>query len=299
MKNNMTLLIMAAGNGSRYGALKQFDNLGPNKEFLFEFSVFDAISSGFDHIVIITKEEFVTEINDYLNKRLPDNVKIDVIAQRITELPPQVSKSFKREKPWGTAHAVWVARNYISNSFVVINADDYYGNGAFKKAAEFIQNKDNKNRYALVPYFLKETLSDYGTVSRGVCQANGDELIKLRELLKIERTDSGIIDHDSNTELTGEEPTSMNFWICNPSVFKEIETQLNEFLEDDANVVGGEVYIPLVIQKLVDDGQVSVKLTEASSSWFGVTYAEDKSNAIKVLKAMTTDKKYPSPLWKN
>ena len=299
IKLKKTLLVMAAGNGSRYGALKQFDNLGPVKEFLFEFSIFDALESGFTHVVIITKDNFVKEIKEYLQNRIPKEIKIDVVAQQKDDLPSAVNKEFSREKPWGTAHAVWAARNCIQNSFVVINADDFYGRDAFEKASRFIESKSSDQEYGLVPYLLEDTLTDYGTVSRGICQVNGNSLTGIKELLKIEKKDDVIIDHSTNTILESDAPTSMNLWICNPSFFNEIEAAFIDFLNDDKNVESGEIYIPLVIQKLIDNNSVEVGLTAASSSWFGVTYAADKESAIESLKEMTLNKKYPSPLWKN
>ncbi len=293
-----TLLIMAAGNGSRYGALKQFDNLGPKGEFLFEFSIYDAIQNGFDHIVVITKKEFVTEISAYLQSRLPKHIKIDVVEQVLEDLPDGIDQKFDRVKPWGTAHAVWSARNYIKNGFAVLNADDFYGNGAFERAAEFLQNNDQEDQYGLVSYYLKDTLSDHGTVSRGICEADGNQLKKISELLEIGKKEDTIIDFNTNTKLTGEEPTSMNFWICYPSFFVEIEQQFKEFLKDENEVTKGELYIPLAIQKMIEKELIKVKLTAANSMWFGVTHAADKEMALKTLEKMTDKNKYPSPLWK-
>ncbi len=294
----MTLLVMAAGNGSRYGALKQFDNLGPKKEFLFEYSIFDAVQNGFDHIVVITKREFVAEIKDYLQKRLPDHIKIDVIEQVVEDLPKGIDNKYSREKPWGTAHAVWAARNHINNGFAVLNADDFYGGGAFEKAAKFLRENKSEDQYGLVSYYLKDTLSDHGTVSRGICEKRNDQLLKISELLEIGTKEGSIIDFNTNTNLTGEEPTSMNFWICYPSFFDEIENQFREFLKDDKNVEKGELYIPLAIQKMIDKKMIQVKLTAANSMWFGVTHAADKAMALKTLEKMTDNKHYPSPLWK-
>ena len=295
----MTLLIMAAGNGSRYGALKQFDEMGPNNEFLFEFSIFDAINSGFNHIVIVTKEQFVIKINEYLSKKIPKNVKLDVIAQKIEDTPLSKTKIIKREKPWGTAHAVWTARNCIFNDFIVINADDYYGKDAFQKAAKFIKNNEAKNKYGLVPYYLKDTLSENGSVSRGVCNIEEDVLVGIKELLKIEKEGDTIFDSDSNTKLSGKEPVSMNFWIFNTSIFDKIEKQFKNFLKKDENIKNGEIFIPFIIQKLIDSKDVTVKPTKPTSTWFGVTYADDKDNAIQLLKNMSDNNEYPTPLWKN
>lgn len=293
-----TLLIMAAGNGSRYGALKQFDNLGPKKEFLFEYSIYDAIQNGFDHIVVITKRENVVDITAYLENRLPKNIKLDVVEQVLEDLPQGVDRKFERVKPWGTAHAVWSARNYINNGFAVLNADDFYGKGAFEKAAKFLENNKSNDQYGLVSYYLKDTLSDHGTVSRGICEVDNDKLLKISELLEIGKKEETIIDFNSNTVLTGNEPTSMNFWICYPSFFNEIEKQFIAFLKDANEVAKGELYIPLSIQKMIENKTVKVKLTAANSIWFGVTYAADKEMALSTLEKMTTDRIYPTPLWK-
>ncbi len=295
----MTLLIMAAGNGSRYGALKQFDHLGPKNEYLFEFSIYDAIENGFEHIVIITKEAFVVDIKNYLQARLPNQIKIDVLAQKIEDIPSISGSDFEREKPWGTAHAVWAARDYIKNNFVVINADDYYGRDAFRKSFELINKSGSDNLCGLVPYTLNDTLSEHGTVSRGICQAEGNVLKGITEMIKIEKQKTSVVDLDSNTILSGNEFASMNFWIFDPSIFKIIEIQLIEFLKSKTNIEKGEIYIPLIIQFMIDSGSTSIYLTQPSSDWFGVTYADDKSNAVQVLQKMSEQKQYPSPLWNN
>ncbi|MCK5637449.1 MAG: UTP--glucose-1-phosphate uridylyltransferase, partial [Flavobacteriaceae bacterium] len=278
---------MAAGSGSRYGALKQFDQLGPKNEFLFEFSVYDAIINGFDHIVIITKKDYAHEVEAYLKKRISKEIKIDIIEQEINSLPKEVDQKFKREKPWGTAHAIWVAKEFIDGYFVVINADDYYGKQAFKLASKFISKQQNKNIYALVPYLLKDTLSKHGTVSRGLCKRNENKLEKIIELTEIKEKDSVIIDKATNIILKANELVSMNFWICDQSIFNYIEKQFIDFLKDEKNITKGEIYIPFVIQNLIESGKITIELTEVSNSWFGVTYAEDKNFAVQLLKEMT------------
>lgn len=294
-----TLLIMAAGSGSRYGALKQFDQLGPKNEFLFEFSIYDAIINGFDHIVIITKKDYAHEVEAYLKKRISKEIKIDIIEQEINSLPKEVDQKFKREKPWGTAHAIWVAKEFIDGYFVVINADDYYGKQAFKLASKFISKQQNKNIYALVPYLLKDTLSKHGTVSRGLCKRNENKLEKIIELTEIKEKDSVIIDKATNIILKANELVSMNFWICDQSIFNYIEKQFIDFLKDEKNITKGEIYIPFVIQNLIESGKITIELTEVSNFWFGVTYAEDKNFAVQLLKEMTINKDYPTPLWKS
>ena len=300
MKNKRkTLLIMAAGSGSRYGALKQFDTLGPAKEFLFEYSIYDAIKNGFDHVVIITKNDYVSEIKAYLRLRLPNEIKIDVIAQETSNIPKSASKEIIREKPWGTAHAVWVAKDYIANDFVIINADDYYGNNAFKKASFFIDGNVDKNSFGMVPYQLKETLSEYGTVSRGFCQFENNTLTEIVELLKITYENNVLLDQDTNTILDEMDLVSMNFWICKPLIFDEIETQLIEFLNNDNLINNGEILIPDVIQSMIQKNKIKVIPTDESNSWFGVTYAKDKKNAMRSLSDFSSNNLYPSPLWKH
>ncbi len=207
----MTLLLMAAGRGSRYGKLKQFDGLGPAEEFLMEFSMYDALQNGFNHIVVVTQKDNVSYLKDYLSERLNKSVALDVIAQELHDLPEGSSYKGEREKPWGTAHAVWTARNVISGPFAVINADDYYGKKAYKNAANFINRTADDMSFGLVAYTLRDTLSEYGSVSRGVCKREGNTLISVEERIKIEQQEDGIVDTDSGIRFTGEELASLNF----------------------------------------------------------------------------------------
>ena len=293
----MTLLLMAAGSGSRYGKLKQFDELGPAKEFLMEFSIFDAISHGFDHIVVITKLANQTFLQDYLSQRLPKNIKLNVLVQDINDLPSKINIQSKREKPWGTAHAVWTARNVINSDFVIINADDYYGQNAFKGAANFINNSTSNSTYATVGYSLKNTLSEHGTVSRGVCDVDEQTLISIEELTKIKRENGAIKDENSGRILDPETIVSMNFWICNTSIFDYIETYFSTFLQIPENLEKSEIYLPFVAQEMMTNGLIDIKVIESKSEWFGVTYYEDKAKAIKKLQELTNNKQYPTPLW--
>ncbi|WP_246200117.1 nucleotidyltransferase family protein [Maribacter luteus] len=292
----MTLLLMAAGRGSRYGKLKQFDALGPNGEFLMEFSMYDAIENGFDHIVVITQKTNVGFLTDHLSTRLPNNIKLDVVAQELNDLPKGSTFNGEREKPWGTAHAVWSAREVIDDSFVVINADDYYGKSAYKKAADFI--KANTTDYALAGYTLKDTLSEHGSVSRGVCKMDdANNLLSVNERTKIERISDTIKDADSGLEFTGDELASMNFWVCNPSIFTSIEEDFKAFLKDDSNIASGEIYLPFVIQEMLENNKIGVKVIPSGGEWFGITYASDKEKAMADLKKMAKEGGYKSPLW--
>ena len=282
----MTLLLMAAGSGSRYGKLKQFDDLGPNGEFLMEFAIYDAIQNNFEQIVVITKKENVSFLEEHLSKRLP----------KTTDLPDGVTFTGERKKPWGTAHAVWTARNVINGPFVVINADDFYGQSAYKKAADFMKSDDSA--YALLGYTLKDTLSEHGSVSRGVCEVNGDNLVSVQERLKLVQQGDKIIDEDTNLEFTGDEQASMNFWVCRPSIFDKIESEFRIFLKDDDRIANSELYIPLMIQEMLQANEIEVKCIPSGGDWFGVTYASDKEKAMNSLKEKSDSGKYPAPIWK-
>ena len=294
----MTLLLMAAGSGSRYGKLKQFDDLGPADEFLMEFSIFDALKNNFNHIVVITKAANQSFLESHLSNLLPSDVKLDVLVQEINDIPEGVFLETKREKPWGTAHAVWTARNVIKGSFVIINADDYYGQNAFEGAANFIKNNTSNNTFALVAYNLKNTLSKFGSVSRGVCEVENNHLKSIIERTQISEKESQIIDEDSGVTLDPNAAVSMNFWICNPSIFTYIETYFSTFLENSDNLEKSEIYLPFVTQEMMENGHITVKVIEAQSDWFGVTYYDDKDIAVQTLSELTQKGAYPTPLWK-
>ncbi len=291
----MTLLLMAAGSGSRYGKLKQFDELGPKEEFLMEFAIYDAIKNDFKQIVVITKKENVSFLNDYLSERLPENIQLDVLAQELTDLPDGFTFTGERKKPWGTAHAVWTARNVINGPFVVINADDFYGQAAYKKAADFINSNDNA--YALLGYTLKDTLSEHGSVSRGVCKVSGDDLLSVEERLKLVQKTNKIVDEDTGLEFTGDEQASMNFWICRTSIFEKIESEFKIFLNDADRIANSELYLPFMIQEMLQAKEIDVKCIPSGGDWFGVTYASDKEMAMESLQNKTHQGQYVSPLW--
>jgi len=295
----MTLLLMAAGRGSRYGKLKQFDDLGPAGEFLMEFSMFDAISNGFSHIVVVTQKDNVAYLKEYLQSRLPNTVKLDVVAQELSDLPEGCSFTGERPKPWGTAHAVWTARHVISEPFAVINADDYYGQPAYARAASFIGQSKSNGGFGLIAYTLEDTLSPHGSVSRGVCSQDGDQLLSVDERLEIIREGAAVKDLDSGLNFTGKELVSMNFWVCHPDIFKQIEADFRHFLNTAADATKGEIYLPFVIQDMLKHGKAQVQVIPSGSDWFGVTYAADKETAVDALQSLTHASKYPSPLWHN
>ena len=294
----MTLLLMAAGSGSRYGKLKQFDDLGPAGEFLMEFSIFDAIQNGFNHIVVITKKENQEFLKQHLSERIGTAVKLDVLVQKIEDIPTGIEITKERKKPWGTAHAVWTARHVIKTPFVIINADDYYGQEAFEGAANFIQKQKSNDVFALVGYQLKDTLSDFGSVSRGVCTVKNNILNSIVERTKISKNNAVITDQDSGLTLDENATVSMNFWICTPKIFDYTGHYFKAFLSNAENHEKNEIYLPFVAQEMMQNGHISVEVIKAKSQWFGVTYYEDKTLAVSTLATLVKEKKYPSPLWK-
>lgn len=293
----MTLLLMAAGSGSRYGKLKQFDDLGPAKEFLMEFSIYDALKNNFNHIVVITKAANKIFLESHLSECLPYSVKLDVLVQDIKDIPEGIELTTEREKPWGTAHAAWTARDVISGDFVIINADDYYGQNAFEGAANFMKNNKSSSTFALVAYNLKNTLSEFGSVSRGVCEVENKRLKSIIERTKILEKDTQILDEDSGVVLDPNSAVSMNFWICNESIFNYIETYFTKFLQNQNNLEKSEIYLPFVTQEMMENGHITVEVIEAKSTWFGVTYYEDKEVAVATLKVLTNEGAYQTPLW--
>ena len=294
----MVLLIMAAGSGSRYGKLKQFDELGPSGEFLMEFSIYDAIQNGFNHLVLITRKENKDFLFNYLRQKIDSSIKIDVVIQETTNLPNGMTADPKREKPWGTAHAVWCAKDFISDDFAIINADDYYGSNAFKNAAKFFNSSNDQNNYGLVSYKLKDTLSDFGSVSRGVCKVSNDKLISINEHLKIERKDGIIKDFDSGNILDEDDYVSMNFWLCRSNFFNYLDSYIEKTMNELENIEKDEIYLPFAAQKLLEDNLISIDVVDSNSGWFGVTYAQDKKESVNKLKDYS-DSIYPTPLWKD
>tara|TARA_A100001388_G_scaffold208987_1_gene159499 strand:+ start:65 stop:934 length:870 start_codon:yes stop_codon:yes gene_type:complete len=288
---------MAAGSGSRYGKLKQFDELGPNGEFLMEFSIYDAINSGFNHIVLITKSENKDFLYNYLREKINDSVKLDVVVQEIDNLPEGIIANSIRQKPWGTAHAVWCARDYIDTDFAIINADDYYGSKAFEKAARFFNHSDDQNNYGLVSYRLKNTLSEFGSVSRGVCKVSNGKLDSINEHLKIEKNENIIIDHDTGNILSEKDYVSMNFWLCKSDFFEHLDNYIKEEIKNLNDIEKSEIYLPFAAQKLLSENIINIDVVDSESKWFGVTYKEDKDNSVQKLDIYTKKGIYPTPLW--
>ena len=293
----MVLIIMAAGSGSRYGKLKQFDELGPCKEFLMEFSIYDAVTVGFNHIVLITRKENKKYLEEYLNKRLPKHIKIDIVVQEATNLPKSCNINSERGKPWGTAHAIWCAKNYISDDFAIINADDFYGNNSFKNAFQYMIKKVNKKNFGLVCYKLSETLSEFGSVSRGVCKVKNDKLVSINEYLKIQQENNIIFDSNSRKIFQEDDLVSMNFWICKNDFFIFLENYIIQCIKELKNIEKDEIYLPFAIKEYSELNNIEIDVISSLSKWFGITYIEDKKESIKKLRKLTENKLYPSPLW--
>jgi len=296
-----TLLILAAGMGSRFGGLKQVEPVGPNGEAIIDYSIFDAIRAGFGKVVFIIRESFADAFKEKFDAKLKGKIEIDYVYQELDMLPDGYTLPEGREKPWGTAHAILCAKDAVKEPFCALNADDFYGRNAYKVMAQFLTQSENSNEYSMVGYQLKETLSDFGSVSRGICDAdkNGN-LQKIVETLKIEKRGTAIISIEadgSETPLTGNEIASMNNWGFKPSIFVELEKRFAKFLKTEIDKPKSEMYIPSVVFDLIDDKVATVKVLEANSPWFGVTYKEDKPFVIEKINALIAKGEYPEKLW--
>ena len=293
----MTLLILAGGMGSRYGGEKQYDDIGPCGEFLLEYNIYDAIQVGFQEIVIVTNEASKDAIYDYLRSRIPAKIKLSCVAQLISDVPIEVS-SISREKPWGTAHAVWSARKVINGTFVTLNADDLYGREGLADAMTLCKKiGSNESTYGIVTYHLEQTISKHGSVSRGVCEVANESLMNVVEHTKIRFKNKQLIDEASGILLERDSLASMNLWVLQPSIFEEIEKSLLTNLVH-MKAQGSELYLPNVIQQLIDYGDHEVLNQTTQSEWVGMTYKEDRKSIMETLVKLSKKGVYPSPLWK-
>lgn len=297
-----TLLILAAGMGSRYGGLKQMDEFGPNGETILDYSIYDAIQAGFGKVVFVIRDSFRDEFQQFFSGKFDDKVEIDYVAQDISMVPSGSVYSKDREKPWGTAHAVYVAREVIDGPFAVINADDFYGGRSYKVLVDFFTQTADENAYALVGYRLANTLSDHGTVNRGVCSTSAEgNLSNIVETLKIGYDDNRRIcyndDNGDQAYLDADTPVSMNMWAFTPDYFDYCEEMFTEFLKNHGNELKSEFFIPLLVDELIASDQKTVKVLDCDEEWFGVTYQEDKPIVIEKLQALIDQGVYPSKLW--
>ena len=295
-----TLLILAAGMGSRYGGLKQIDGIGPNQEPIIEYSIYDAISSGFGKIVFVIRKEFDEAFRSRFNQ-FSDRIKIEYAYQPVNIKLYGVD-IVERAKPWGTSHAVLVAKDIINEPFAVINADDYYGAGSYKLMADFLKNECKPNLMSMIGYTLRNTLSDYGTVNRGVCAVDKkNNLIEVVERVKIANQNGkvkyNIGSDEESGELNPDFSVSMNYWGFHPSIFKEIEYGLNNFIKENSKNPTAEYYIPNIITDMIVSNKMSVRVIPTNDNWFGVTYKEDKPMAVAEINKYIKSGIYPKNLW--
>ncbi len=296
-----TLLILAAGMGSRYGGLKQVDALGPHGEALIEYSIYDAIRAGFGKVVFVIRENIEDVFKEKIGKKFADRIEVTYAFQEINTPVPGVEDLPERQKPWGTAHAVLVAREVVDQPFAVINADDYYGISAFQSMADFLREQCSPTHYAMVGYQLTKTLSDYGSVSRGVCAMDDrHRLTTVVERTKVERIDGTIYYEEDGVKhaLPEDSLVSMNFWGFHPAVFEYIRQHFIEFVKENREHPKAEFFIPLVVNRLIQEGKIELTVLPNDEQWYGVTYQEDKPLVQEAFAGLTGRGDYPAPLWK-
>jgi choline kinase len=296
-----TLLILAAGMGSRFGGLKQVEPVGPNGEAIIDYSIYDAIKAGFGKVVFVIRESFADAFKEKFDPILEGKIEVEYVFQELENLPEGYSLPQGREKPWGTAHAILVTKNVIKEPFCALNADDFYGYNAYKVMAEFLTQSADSAEYSMVGYKLSHTLSDYGSVSRGICDVGENDLLReIVETTKILKKDGKIISIEpdgSEKELTGNESASMNIWGFKPSVFPILEEKFTEFLENHINEPKSEIYIPSVVFDMIQEKKAKVKVLKADSPWFGVTYKEDKPRVVAKINKLIEQGEYPEKLY--
>ena len=290
----LTLLVLAAGMGSRYGGLKQIDPVGPSGETVLDYAVFDAQRAGFDRVVFVIRHEFAGVFRDQIGAKYSSGIKLDYVFQSIETLPAGCHVNAGREKPWGTGHAVWCARDAIGENFAVINADDFYGSDSFVQLANFLGTARD-TEFAMVGFQLAKTLSEHGAVSRGICTVGSEGMLRtVDEVGAIKPSDVG-----PHQKFTGHETVSMNCWGFTPALFPKLEIQLKDFLGSVQKEAVGqrEFYLPAAISRLVGRGEAKVRVLPTSSDWFGITYREDKDRVKNALAGLVAVGKYPARLF--
>jgi dTDP-glucose pyrophosphorylase len=294
-----TLLILAAGMGSRYGGLKQIDPVGPGGETIIDYSIFDAMRAGFGKLVFVIRKDIEQAFKETIGARFEKRIAVEYVYQELDKLPPGFSLPAGRTKPWGTTHAILMAEGIINEPFAAINADDFYGRQAYKLLADHLTS--GSNDYAMVGFILKNTLSDFGSVARGVSRTDDNGfLTSVVEMMKIERDGAAAKNTDAEgkiTKLSGEESVSMNFWGFTPALFPQIKTKFVEFLNRSGTEQKSECYIPSTVNDLVVAGQAKVKVLRTNDSWFGVTYREDRPMVVESIRKLIARGDYPEKLW--
>lgn len=301
-KKKISLVVLAAGMGSRYGGLKQMDSFGPNGETIIDYSLYDAYRAGFDHVVFIIRDFFAPKFKEAFAPKMEGRMKVDYVYQELKNIPVPFDIPEGRERPWGTGHAVWVAHPYVDGPFAVINADDYYGPEAYSTLYEFLKAETEKEEYGVVGYRLDNTLSEHGTVNRGVCKTDDQGYLEqVIECKQIGRNADGTISFPSDDGtplfLAKDTPVSMNMWAFFPSYFNYFNDQFKEFLQKEGQDLKSEFYIPTLVDTLIRTGERKTKVLHSDSEWFGVTYQEDKEFVSKRLKDLLEDGVYPYNLW--
>jgi Nucleotidyl transferase len=294
-----TLLILAAGMGSRYGGLKQIDPVGPGGETIIDYSIYDAMRAGFGKLVFVIRKDIEQAFKEIIGARFEKRIAVEYVYQELDKLPPGFSLPAGRTKPWGTTHAILMAEGIVNEPFAAINADDFYGRQAYQLLAGHLTS--GSTDYAMVGFILKNTLSEFGSVARGVSRTDASGfLTSVVEMMKIERDGTGAKNTDAEgkiTSLTGEESVSMNFWGFTPALFPQIKTRFIEFLERSGGEMKSECYIPSTVNDLVVAGQTKVKVLRTNDSWFGVTYREDRPMVVESIRKLIARGDYPEKLW--
>ncbi len=299
----MTLVILAAGMGSRYGGLKQIDPITDSGEFIIDFSIFDAVRSGFDKVVFIIKEENYEAFRDTVGARVEPYVKVEYAFQSLDRIPEGFSVPEGRVKPWGTAHALLCARDFVDDNFAVINSDDFYGRDAFLKLAEHLSSvKTTDTNYCMIGYVLRNTLTENGTVSRGKCVTSPDGMLdSITELTKIKTDGEDALYLDENDAwqpLSGDTIVSMNCWGLTPEIFPELDSIFREFLlGEGGRALKSECYLPISVDEMMHSGKCDVKVIPTTAAWYGVTYSEDKPAVVAALRTLMESGEYPAKLW--
>jgi choline kinase len=298
-----TLFVLAAGMGSRYGGLKQLDGLGPNGETIMDYSIFDAVRGGFGKVVFVIRQSFEQDFREKILKKYENIIPVEIVFQELDNLPEGFELSPERVKPWGTNHAVMMGKEVIKEPFAVINADDFYGKESFRILAEYLTSLEGKqNDYCMIGYRIGNTLSESGSVARGICEKNENEFLTsvVERTYIIRDTDGKIKYKDENGELEtiGENvPVSMNMWGFTPEYFNYSDEQFVDFLTNNKDNPKAEFFIPLVVNNLIVTGKAQVKVLDTPSKWFGVTYAEDRSGVVAKIRELINKGEYPEKLW--
>ncbi|MFI3266768.1 MAG: sugar phosphate nucleotidyltransferase [Rikenellaceae bacterium] len=303
MKKDLTLLILAAGMGSRYGSLKQMDGVGPHNEAILDYSIFDAIRAGFTRAVFVIRHSFEQDFREvFTPERFGGKIKIDFVFQELDSLPEGYSVPEGRVKPWGTNHAIMMAAEVIDTPFAVINADDFYGAQAYQTIADYLNTlHHSKDKYCMVGYRLENTLSENGSVSRGVCNVDSsDNLQGMTERTKIFKEGQQIVyqEGEQTFPLENNTPVSMNLFGFTPDYFDYSNKIFKDFLENNAKNITAEFYIPFAVNTLIEQGTATMRVLDTTARWFGVTYKEDRPDTVARIKELTEQGIYPEPLWK-